>query len=230
MSIIKELDSIFDSETIKPTFDYVHVILSLFIFKENPDGIGRYRLKDELEIGSGTSKSLIKRLERKIHFIKVKDEKSKSERQNIRKGHVLTDKGSKFLDKIKSKIPLLNYGDLSFLKEIIINAEHIDAFFCLVRGASQSISNGIEQRDAAIKVNGSGATCLIYNGQNLVFPASSEEEKERTKVNLTIQKYFEKELSYAHLEFIKNDVIIIGLGDNPEKARLASLNAALTLL
>jgi len=229
MSVLNELDSLFDSLTIKPTFDYVHVILSLFIFTENPDGIGRYRLKNELLIGSGTSKSLIRRLEGKLSFIKVKNEFSKSERQNIRKGHILTDKGLKFLDKIKLKLPLLKKGDLSILEEIIINAENIHAYFCLVRNASQKITNGIEQRDAAIKVDGSGATCLIYDGKKLIFPSNLENDKERSKVNLTIQKYFEKELSRLNLELKKNDVIIIGLGDDPKKARLASLNAALTL-
>ncbi|MFX1355844.1 MAG: DUF4443 domain-containing protein [Promethearchaeota archaeon] len=229
MSVLNELDSLFDSLTIKPTFDYVHVILSLFTFKENPDGIGRYRLREELLIGAGTSRSLVRRLESKLSFIKVKDETSKSESQNIRRGHILTEKGSRFLEKIKLKLPLLNKGDLSILKEIIINAENAYAYFCLVRNASHRITNGIEQRDAAIKVYGSGATCLIYDGKNLKFPSNLENNKERSNVNMTIQKYFDKELSNANLELKNNDVIIIGLGDDPKKARLASLNAALTL-
>ena len=57
MKELSELKPLFESLTIRPTFDYVHIILSLFIFGENPGGIGRYRLKDELQIGSGTAKS-----------------------------------------------------------------------------------------------------------------------------------------------------------------------------
>ncbi|MFX0060332.1 MAG: DUF4443 domain-containing protein [Candidatus Heimdallarchaeota archaeon] len=229
MSFLNELELLFESETIKPTFNNVHIILSLLIFDQNPEGIGRYRLKSELLIGSGTSKSLVKRLEERVNFIKVKDEVGKSERQNVRKGHVLTAKGSKFLDKIKLKIPLLTKGDLSILKEIIIDAENNFLYYCLVRDAAHRITNGIEQRDAAIKVNGSGATCLIFNGKNLVFPSSSENEQERTKVNLNILNYFKRNLSKYTSEFRKNDAIIIGLGKSPELARLASLNAALTL-
>jgi len=99
MKELSELKPLFESLTIKPTFDYVHIILSLFIFGENPAGIGRYRLKDELQIGSGTAKSLVKKLKDVSAFIVVPDE-------GERKGHVLTAKGHKFFAKIKKKIPL----------------------------------------------------------------------------------------------------------------------------
>ena len=61
-----ELNDLFKSATIKPSFKKVHVILSMFIFGENPQGIGRYRLKKELLIGSGTARSLITKLNEKI--------------------------------------------------------------------------------------------------------------------------------------------------------------------
>jgi hypothetical protein len=230
MSDLNELDLLFESETIKPTFDIVHIILSLYLFDKNPEGLGRYRLRDELLIGSGTSKSLFKRLEQKVNFIKLKGEKSNSNRKNIRKGHILTDKGLGFLSKIKVKIPFLEEGNLSVLKDIIIKSENIYAYFCLLRNPIRKITSGIEQRDAAIKVNGSGATCLIYNGKNLVFPPSSESVGEIAKVSLTTQNYFDKVLSTFNLKFRKNDIIIIGLGNNDKKARLAALNAALTLI
>ena len=60
--IFDELDSLFESSTIKPSFEKVHVILALYIFDENPEGIGRYRLQKELMIGEGTAKSLLKKL------------------------------------------------------------------------------------------------------------------------------------------------------------------------
>ena len=71
MKELSELAPLFESLTIKPTFDYVHIILSLFVFGENPSGIGRYRLKDELQIGSGTAKSLVKKLKDVSEFIVV---------------------------------------------------------------------------------------------------------------------------------------------------------------
>ena len=92
--MFRDLENLFASPTIKPTFEIVHVILALFIFDENQEGIGRYRLEKELLIGSGTAKSLIKKLNKIAEFITTKD-------QNIRKGHVLTRKGLTFLKMIK---------------------------------------------------------------------------------------------------------------------------------
>ena len=226
MKELNELKPLFESLTIRPTFDYVHVILSLFIFGENPEGIGRYRLKDELQIGSGTAKSLVKKLKDVSEFIVVPDEGTRK-----RKGHVLTKKGDKFFAKVKKKIPLLEKADITFLKDIIIEPENVNPYFCLVKNATKKIKNGIEQRDAAIKVNGSGATCLVYNGKDIIFPSkyidnSSEEQK---KINQKTLKYFTSKIEKAKVLFEKNDVIIIGLGENLQISRLAALNAALTL-
>ncbi len=226
MKELNELKPLFESLTIRPTFDYVHVILSLFIFGENPEGIGRYRLKDELQIGSGTAKSLVKKLKDVSEFIVVPDEGTRK-----RKGHVLTKKGDKFFAKVKKKIPLLEKADITFLKDIIIEPENVNPYFCLVKNATKKIKNGIEQRDAAIKVNGSGATCLVYNGKDIIFPSkyidnSSEEQK---KINQKTLKYFTSKIEKAKVLFEKDDVIIIGLGENLQISRLATLNAALTL-
>ena len=224
MKELSELAPLFESLTIKPTFDYVHIILSLFVFGENPSGIGRYRLKDELQIGSGTAKSLVKKLKDVSEFIVVPEE-------GERKGHVLTAKGHKFLAKIKKKIPLLEKADLTFLKEIIIEPENINPYFCLVKNATKKIKNGIEQRDAAIKVNGSGATCLVYNGKDMIFPSKFENNRneEQKKINQKTLKYFTSKIIKAKVLFEKDDVIIIGLGASPQISRLAALNAALTL-
>ncbi|MHA1344546.1 MAG: DUF4443 domain-containing protein [Promethearchaeota archaeon] len=224
MKELSELKPLFESLTIKPTFDYVHIILSLFIFGENPAGIGRYRLKDELQIGSGTAKSLVKKLKDVSAFIVVPDE-------GERKGHVLTAKGHKFFAKIKKKIPLLEKADLTFLKDIIIEPENVNPYFCLVKNATKKIKNGIEQRDAAIKVNGSGATCLVYNGKDMIFPSKfvNNNSEEKKKINQKTLKYFTSKIEKAKVLFEKDDVIIIGLGESPQISRLAALNAALTL-
>ncbi len=224
--MFEELDTLFQSPTIKPSFEKVHVILALFIFEENKDGIGRYRLQKELLIGSGTARSLIKKLNKSINFVIVLTD------ENKRKGHILTREGSDFLKKIKKKIPLIEAGDPMELKDIVIKPEGNNPYFCLVRGVSDKISNGIEQRDAAIKIGGVGATCLLYNGKNLIFPlhTASENEIEPMKVENNTFKYIDTLFTKkrAHLE--ENDVVIIGLGENPKKARLAALNAALTIL
>ena len=229
MKELIEIEPLFESRTIKPTFDYVHVLLALFIFGENLDGIGRYRLETELQIGSGTAKSLFRKLKDNIDFITVPVEDKGRYTKSQRKGHVLTEKGHKFLNKIKKRIPLLERADLVFLKDIIIEAENVNPYFCLVKNAVKKIKDGIEQRDAAIKINGSGATCLIYDGTDLYFPTKVQSINEREKIQQKTLNYFKNKIKDANVTFEANDVIIIGSGKNPQTSRLATLNAALTL-
>jgi predicted transcriptional regulator len=224
--IIEELDELFESATIKPTFEKVHVILALFIFEENREGIGRYRLQKDLSIGAGTAKSLITKLKENIGFITVLSS------ENKRKGHVLTEKGLDFLKKMKHKIPLIEKGDTFIFKDIIIESKENFSYFCLVKKTSNKISNGIDQRDAAIKIGGIGATCLIFDGKSLIFPSQkfAGNEEEKSVVDQKIFTYIQTQINRKNSQLEEKDVIIIGLGKNPQKARLATLNAALTLI
>ena len=189
--IFEELDELFESATIKPTFEIVHVLLALFIFGENREGIGRYRLQKSLSLGAGTAKSLIKKLNKNVGFITVLSI------ENKRKGHVLTERGIEFLKK-----------------------------------ASNRLSNGIDQRDAAIKIGGIGATCLIFARKKLVFPAQKTNRniEDQSIVDKNIFEYIQIQVGRKNFQLEENDVIIIGIGKDPQKARLATLNAALTLV
>ncbi|MFX1504261.1 MAG: DUF4443 domain-containing protein, partial [Promethearchaeota archaeon] len=205
--MLEELDTLFQSPTIKPSFEKVHVILALYLFEENQDGIGRYRLQKELIIGSGTARSLIKKLNENTNFIIVLTN------ENKRKGHVLTREGLNFLKKIKQKIPLMVPGDPTELRDIVIKPDGNNPYFCLVRKASDKISKGIEQRDAAIKIGGVGATCLLYNGNDLIFPSYiiSENKEEQMKVDTETFKYINSLFISKKSQLEKNDVVIIGL-------------------
>ena len=166
-----------------------------------------------------------------INFIIVPSEGELNAGELQRRGHVLTQKGLKFLTKIKKKIPLLKKANLDYLKDIIIKQEQLNSYFCLVKNASTMINDGVDQRDAAIKVNGSGATCLVYDGVNLLFPTKKvfSSEEDITKINTATLNYFMSEIEEARSKIEKNDVIIIGSGENFQTARLATLNAALTI-
>ena len=101
----------------------------------------------------------------------------------------------------------------------------------MVKNTADRLKSGVEQRDAAIKVDGLGATCLIYNGKELIFPSySSGNNSHWVKIDENIQLYFKTKLINANMTFEKGDVIIIGFGADIKKARLAALNAALTLI
>jgi hypothetical protein len=232
MNEFNELDILFDSQTIRPSFDYVHVLLSILLYGENPEGFGRYRLENELLIGSGTSKSLVKRLRENGKYIKVPEQNKKNNQDLKRKGHVLTEKGLDLLTKIKKKFPILKEADTEFLKEIIIDSMGAFSFFCLIKNAVQNLGDGIAQRDAAIMIGGSGTTCLVYNGNKVIFPDdyAVNERDIRIPINQDIQTYFKAKIINSNVIFERGDVIIIGLGDNLKKARLAALNAALSLI
>ncbi|MFX1479577.1 MAG: DUF4443 domain-containing protein [Promethearchaeota archaeon] len=222
--MLEELETLFQSSTIRPSFEKVHIILALFIFDENPEGIGRYRLKKELLIGEGTAKSLINKLNA-VKYISVLD-------QTRRKGHILTSTGLEYLKKIMNVIPFMEKGDSTILKDIIIDTENTSTYFCLVKKGIKKIRDGVSQRDAAIKINGSGATCIVYDGKNLVFPTKSDSESRNTDtvVNDTLNDYFKAVFLKKNIKLEDTDVIVIGSGISPQLARLATLNAALTLI
>ena len=50
------------------------------------------------------------------------------------------------------------------------------------------------------------------------------------KVEDNIFRYIHSLIKNNKAQLEENDVIIIGLGENPENARLAALNAALTIV
>ena len=105
-----------------------------------------------------------------------------------------------------------------------------DCRYCKrIKDAVKNVKDGVEQRDAAIKINGSGATCLIYNGKDLYFPTKINNLNKEVKIQQSTLNYFKKKIAEANVKFEANDVIIIGSGDNPQTSRLATLNAALTL-
>ncbi|MFO8018357.1 MAG: DUF4443 domain-containing protein [Promethearchaeia archaeon] len=218
--MLKKLDKLFESETIKPSFSRAHAVLALYLFAEHPQGLGRYRLKSELNIGSGTARSLVNKLKKKLDFICVSGQ---------RKGHILTDKGKEFLKTIKKKIPLIKSADLKELRDVIVEYENESAYYCFVKDVGDKVDNGMEQRDAAIKIGGLGASCLVVNEGKLSFSLSymTQSDKEKMKVSDKVQNYFQKKTN-KNLE--ENDVIIIGLAESPEVARLSAYNAALTLL
>ncbi len=198
------LQSLLSSPTITARFNYVHVILALFNFAEKKNGIGRYALSKTLNIGEGMSRSIVTKLQEK-NIITPK---------STRKGHVLTKQGMKLYEKIKSHIFYHGPAPDSFNKIIVKGKPYL----VFIRGGADRVGLGIEVRDAAIKIGGYGATCLVVQQHNLRFP------HDETKLDAEIQAILFK------METLQEgDVIIIGAGETEAIARLAALNAALSI-
>jgi predicted transcriptional regulator len=204
---ISELQKIFESATIKPSFKEMHVFLLLIILNEeqHKEGIGRYRLEKELNLSEGKIKTLLDRMKQKdINLI---------ESNNRISGHRITEKGKYLLNELFQYItppmpPRFDY------KKIALGDF---AYYCIVRQGLKNINTGMEQRDEVIKIGGTGATCLIYDNQKFKFPDLKED------MDIGIK---EKDLDFS----INNkDVLIIGTGSNKSIARLGTLTAALNL-
>jgi predicted transcriptional regulator len=198
--------SILSSPTITARFGVAHIVLALFDFAENSNGIGRYALRKNLHIGEGMARSIVKKLK----------EKDLITRKSTRTGHVLTPEGERILASLKSQIPFCGSAP-DGCKDLIIKGI---PYFCLVRGGASRLGLGIGARDAAIKLGGLGATCLVVGESELFFPR----EQELEPVPGDFYNVFEE---IIHLGV--GDVIVIGAGEDEMLARLAAMNAALSL-
>lgn len=111
--------------------------------------IGRKKISQKLDIGEGSTRTVLKIL------------KEKGLIKSTPQGHSLTETGEKELSKRQSKMVPLEAEDLTVGDfDIAI----------LVRGGTSKIKQGIKQRDEAIKAGAKGATVLEYISGELQTP------------------------------------------------------------
>jgi hypothetical protein len=183
------------------SFDAVHVFKSLQVIK-NGGHASRAILGKELALGEGSIKTLIKHL--KMNDLVVTNNG----------GTRMTRKGEALFSKISSLVP----SETSLQSCSIALGRFNQAV--LLKESAYAIRSGIEQRDAAIKMGGTGATTLLFKDNKLVMPASSQDSL--IKEPRVRQQLVDK------LRPVEGDVIIIGSSDeNMITARLAAMNAAL---
>jgi predicted transcriptional regulator len=132
-----------------PEFTSAHVLISLKMISKTK--IGRKQLAEDLGLGEGTTRNLIRRL--------TNDGLITSDRQGMK----LTKKGSILLSEITEKV----IGATFTGTDITVACHN---FFVLVRGAESSIKYGVEQRDSALLAGAKGATTLIFKNGELMMP------------------------------------------------------------
>ncbi|MDD1773067.1 MAG: DUF4443 domain-containing protein [Methanomassiliicoccales archaeon] len=91
----------------------------------------------------------------------------------------------------------------------------------LVRGRTEMVGSGIEQRDAAIKAGADGATTIVVSAGRLVVPTDYDLDKEDPDLASSIRGLFELK---------DGDVIIVGSAASRRAAEEGALAAALDLL
>ncbi|MBS7658780.1 MAG: DUF4443 domain-containing protein [Candidatus Bathyarchaeia archaeon] len=168
--------------------------------------LGRYRLKRLLDLTEGVTRGLLKKLSDK-NLVKAEG----------RKGFSLTGKGKETL---KQKLNEFNIEDI---KEMDVGALKTSGESMVVhlRNLEHNVYNGLEQRDAAVRVGANGATTLIFKNGVLSIPFGSQKEQLSDELTQIFKEQFK----------LKNgDILIIGFGKDKAKALEGALAAALYTL
>jgi predicted transcriptional regulator len=160
--------------------------------------IGRKALSVLLGLGEGSTRNILDMFSGEDYISVTKS------------GAVLTDKGKMIKDGLKMDVGMVDISDLT-----------IGAVNCAVRvrGASDRITYGCEERDAAIRAGATGATTLVCAGNTLMFPGSEYPVSPQT------ENVLRKEFRIDN-----RDVIIIGTSQNTLTAEKGAVAAALRLM
>ncbi|MHA1208506.1 MAG: DUF4443 domain-containing protein [Candidatus Freyarchaeota archaeon] len=202
MKIGELLEAVRVSPTISPSFESYDVLMVLLFFAERDYPIGRYSLREELKLGPGVIRTLLRRLTQ-LNLIKPVG----------RKGHVLTPEGEKTVREIRKFI-----AEEKKLQESDLSIGGKSNYGVRVRNTADKISDGVGQRDRAVRAGASGATTIICKKGKLIIPSIRELNKSEEKM---IREAFD-----VH----EGDTIIITSADDDLIAWRGALAAALNLI
>ena len=140
-ALSKLLRRLFETKTITPSYKIPHILYCIMVIAKESQGIGRYRIKNEINVGEGSIKTLLNRLKEE-NIIKVD--------KTRQKGHIITKNGQKILHDLEK---LISYPQELENKENKFVVGKI-AYYSIID--KQNIKNNwkssIAQRDEAIKI------------------------------------------------------------------------------
>jgi hypothetical protein len=165
--------------------------------------IGRYQLGDELGLGGGSVRSLVKYLRKQGFIQPVK-----------RRGHELSVLGRQSLTELSQVLV-----KITKLPQSAFAVDQFN-FGCHLRNRAHLVTDGVRQRDASLQAGASGATTLIQelDPESLVMPVNHRVSRSDA-ISLL-----------EHFSLRARDVLLIGSGNSWVVARLGTLAAAITLL
>lgn len=204
MEIKKEIETLLAEKAPGPalSFSVFHVLRALELIAEK--SYGRLKLSEELDIGEGATRTLLKRL------------KGAGLVSTSKTGCRLTWKGERLREKYRSTFK----RKASLEKNELTLAEHNIAI--LISNSGDKVECGMKQRDAAVVAGAKGAVTLIYAEGKLAIPRVSDD----------VAKIYPK--AYRQLMELlspeENDVIIVASADTQKRAEYGALAAAWTLL
>lgn len=179
-------------------FNDANVYWSLHLLSDGRR-MGRKRLADEVGVGEGSMRRIIDTL-KEWDFINIKQT-----------GITITKAGLSFLDQLP-------------LRPVNIFVEGSVAGACqqgvLVLGGADKVVNGMEQRDAGIKVGADGCTTIVIRDGILMIPPDWNMDEKTPELAYKIRK---------EIGMTQSDALIIGGGETQALATEAAITAALLM-
>ena len=160
--------------------------------------MGRKRLADEIGVGEGSMRRILETL-REWEMIQIKQS-----------GITITRSGLGFLSEIPLKVIDVDLGDS-------IVGDYSQSV--LVFNVADKIQNGMQQRDAGIRVGATGCTTLVIRDGNLIIPPDWNMDGERPEIAKNVRA----------TGITDKDAIIVGSGNDQRTAMMAALTAAFEL-
>lgn len=160
--------------------------------------MGRKRLADEIGVGEGSMRRILETL-REWEMIQIKQS-----------GITITRSGLGFLSEIPLKVIDVDLGDS-------IVGDYSQSV--LIFNVADKIQNGMQQRDAGIRVGATGCTTLVIRDGNLIIPPDWNMDVERPEIAKNVRA----------TGITDKDAIIVGSGNDQRTAMMAALTAAFEL-
>ncbi len=179
-------------------FNDANVYWSLHLLSDGRR-MGRKRLADEVGVGEGSMRRIIDTL-KEWDFINIKQT-----------GITITKAGLSFLD----QLPLRPVN--IFVEGSVAGAYQQGV---LVLGGADKVVNGMEQRDAGIKVGADGCTTIVIRDGILMIPPDWNMDEKTPELAYKIRK---------EIGMTQSDALIIGGGETPALATEAAITAALQM-
>lgn len=161
--------------------------------------MGRKRLAEEIGVGEGSMRRILETL-REWEMITVKQT-----------GITITRSGIGFLSEIPIRVVDIDLGD-----SVVGDCSQ----GVLVYGVAKKIENGMQQRDAGIKVGATGCTTVLIRDGALMIPPDFNLDKERPEVAKKVREI---------TNITEDDVLIVGSAFDQHTAVVAALTAAFEL-
>jgi hypothetical protein len=187
-----------------PTYSPSHLLLALMTVG-GAGAIGRHALAREAGLGEGAVRTVIKWL-KEDDYITVEPN-----------GCQLTTKGKQAYAELKRVMP----KTLELPKtSLTVGGAQVAV---LIKGKSDRVSNGIEQRDSSVRAGAAGATTYVVKDSKFRMPGSSV-DCEKAFPNRVWAKL------RSELKPEDGDVVIICGSNDMHASLIGAIDAALTLL